>query len=175
MNHINSNCGCNTQCNCNENMNLYKDVIDNECCIDDVGEMVQKLVRVFQLFERDQIKVHGFTTSQCYALLEINKSGSLTMSELSDKMNLNTSTMTRVLDNLVRDNYVSRDRAESDRRIVVINLTDKGKDAASTLNRSVNDYYKKILENIPNGQFNEILKSIGTLLNAFEKANPNCC
>jgi hypothetical protein len=44
-----------------------------------------------------------------------------------------------------RIDYVSRDRDESDRRIVVINLTDKGKDAVSALNRSVNNYYKKIL------------------------------
>jgi DNA-binding MarR family transcriptional regulator len=97
------------------------------------------------------------------------------MSELSDRMNLNTSTMTRVLDNLVRDNYISRDRDQEDRRIVVINLTVRGREAAETLNASVNSYYRKIVENIPSGEINRILESVGMLINAFEKANPNCC
>lgn len=148
---------------------------DDNCCVDEVGEMVQKLVRVFQLFERDQIKVHGFTSSQCYTLIEISKAQSLTMNELSDKMNLDTSTMTRVIDKLVRDGFVERDRHESDRRVVVVTLTDKGNKAAAKLHLSVNEYYKKIISSIPMGQTEEILNSVSVLLKAFEKANPNCC
>jgi DNA-binding MarR family transcriptional regulator len=165
----------NCKCNASVNSDIKKASLNDGCCIDEVGDMVQKLVRVFQLFERDQIKVHGFTTSQCYTLLEINKALTLTMGELSEKMNLNTSTMTRVLDNLVRDKYVSRDRDESDRRVVVLSLTDKGKESVELLNKSVNEYYKKIIKNIPEGKFDEIFNSVGTLLAAFEKANPNCC
>jgi MarR family transcriptional regulator, organic hydroperoxide resistance regulator len=169
---VKPSCGC-----CDNEIEIIDDVVtvDDNCCVDEVGEMVQKLVRVFQLFERDQIKIHGFTTTQCYTLIEIYKSGSFSMSELSDKMNLNTSTMTRILDNLVRDRYVSREKEESDRRIVVIRLTEKGKEAALKLSNTVNDYYKKIIQNIPGGQVDDILNSVGILLNAFERANPNCC
>lgn len=148
---------------------------EDNCCVEEVGQMVQKLVRVFQLFERDQIKVHGFTSSQCYAMLEILKNGSLTMNELSDKMNLDSSTMTRVIDKLVRDELVYRDRDSSDRRIVVVSLTDKGSEAAKKLSSSVNEYYKKIVENIPEGEVLDILGCVSKLLKAFEKANPNCC
>jgi len=149
--------------------------IDDDCCIDEVGLMIQKLVRVFQLFERDQTKAHGFTTSQCYTILELYKSESLSMNELSEKMNLNSSTMTRVLDNLVRDNYITRDKSESDRRIVIVSLTDTGKVAAENLDITVKKYYKKIIENIPKGQVEEVLKSVNILQKAFEKANPDCC
>lgn len=149
--------------------------IDSICCVDEVGFMIQKLVRAFQLFERDQIKTHGFTTSQCYTILELYKSGSLAMNELSERMNLNSSTMTRILDNLVRDNYISRDKDESDRRIVVVSLTDAGREAAKDLDIAVKEYYKKIIANIPEGQVEDVLKSVNILQNAFEKANPNCC
>ena len=148
---------------------------DENCCIDEVGLMIQKLVRVFQLFERDQIKIHGFTTTQCYTILELYKSGSLTMNELSEKMNLNSSTMTRILDNLVRDKYISRDKDESDRRIVLVSLTDSGRRAAQSLDIAVKEYYKKIIQNIPEGQVDDVLKSVNILQEAFEKANPNCC
>jgi MarR family transcriptional regulator, organic hydroperoxide resistance regulator len=148
---------------------------DNDCCVDEMGSVIQRLVRVIQLFERDQIKIYGFTTSQCNTLLEIQKAGSLTMNELSERMKLNTSTMTRVLDNLVRDKYITRDRDETDRRIVVVTLTGQGKEAASRLSGSVKEYYKKIIENIPEGHVDEVLNSVNILQKAFEKANPNCC
>jgi DNA-binding MarR family transcriptional regulator len=147
---------------------------EDNCCVEEVGQMVQKLVRIFQLFERDQIKVHGFTSSQCYAMLEILKFGSLTMNELSEKMNLDSSTMTRVIDKLVRDEFIHRDKDASDRRIVVVSLTDKGSKAAKELNSSVNEYYKKIIKNIPEGEVLDIVGSVAKLLKAFEKANPNC-
>lgn len=148
---------------------------DENCCIDEVGEMVQKLVRIFQLFERDQIKVHGFTSSQCYTLIEILRAESLTMNELSDKMNLDSSTMTRVIDKLVRDNLIRRERDESDRRIVLVSLTDKGQEAAGKLRSSVNEYYRKIISNMPLGKTDEVLNAVAILLKAFEAANPNCC
>jgi MarR family transcriptional regulator, organic hydroperoxide resistance regulator len=157
---------------CNKNI---EEISKSDCCVGEIGETIQRLVRVIQLFERDQIKIYGVTTSQCNTLLEIYKAGSLTMNELSDKMNLNTSTMTRVLDNLVRDKYISRDRSETDRRIVVVSLTETGYEMAQKLSDSVNQYYKKIIENIPEGQVDTVLDSINTLQKAFEKANPNCC
>jgi DNA-binding MarR family transcriptional regulator len=152
-----------------------EEIDKSDCCVDEVGQMIQRLSRVIQLFERDQIKVYGFTTSQYNTLLEINKAGSLTMNELSDKMNLNTSTMTRILDNLVRDKYISRDKDESDRRIVVVSLTESGREVAAKLSISVNEYYKKIIDNIPEGLVDNVLASVNILQKAFEKANPNCC
>jgi MarR family transcriptional regulator, organic hydroperoxide resistance regulator len=149
--------------------------IDDDCCIDQVGFMMQKLVRVFQLFERDEIKTYGFTTSQCYTILELYKSEGRTMNELSEKMNLNSSTMTRILDNLVRDKYILRDKDEFDRRIVIVSLTDTGKEVAKNLDITVKEYYKKIIANIPKGQVEDVLKSVNILQKAFEKANPNCC
>lgn len=149
--------------------------VNDTCCVDEVGDMVRKLVRMFQLFERDQIKVHGFTTTQCYTLLEIDKSGSIPMNALSEKMNLNSSTMTRILDNLVRDGFIVRQKSPEDRRLVLVALSDKGKASAKQLNASVNGYYKKVIESIPEGRLEEVLKSADLLVHAFEKSNPNCC
>lgn len=151
------------------------DETGKECCLQEVGDTVQRMVRVFQLFERDQIKVFGFTSSQCYCLLEIFKAQGLTMNELSDKMNLNTSTMTRVVDKLVRDGYIVRSKDEEDRRVVFVNLTPKGQESAIKLNESINEYYRQIIEHLPGGRVEEVLSAVSLLINAFEKANPNCC
>ena len=154
---------------------MSTDEQDPSCCVSEVGELVQRLVRVFQLFERDQIKIHGFTSSQCYTLLELLKQESISMNELSNKMNLDTSTMTRVIDNLVRDGLVKRVRDENDRRFVVVELTPKGQGTAQSLRQSIEAYYQKITENLPPGQTEQVLASVQLLLTAFEKANPHCC
>jgi len=97
------------------------------------------------------------------------------MNDLSEKMNLNSSTMTRILDNLVRDKLVKRDKFQEDRRIVIVKLTNDGVVEAEKLNEALTEYYRKIIDNIPEGQVDNILNSIWTLLTAFNKANPNCC
>ncbi|WP_207645800.1 MarR family winged helix-turn-helix transcriptional regulator [Geosporobacter ferrireducens] len=151
------------------------DIHNEDCCVEEVGDMIQRLVRVFQLIERDQIKIFGVTSTQCYCLLELLKVERLTMNEISHKMNLDTSTMTRVIDKLVRDQMISRERQEEDRRIVVLELTEKGKDVALQLNQSIRKYYKNIIQNLPEGQVENVLNAVFLLLNAFDKANPNCC
>lgn len=148
---------------------------DPDCCVDEVGETVQHLVRVMQLFERDQIKPHGFTTSQAYVLTQLYQNPELTMNELSDKLNAQTSTMTRIVNNLVRDGYVLRTRDERDRRVVVVSLTTKGIDVAKKLEGDIKEYYRKIVAHLPEGQAEEVLKATALLVKAFDKANPNCC
>lgn len=159
----------------NGEKNIVLEQKATECCTEEVGTMVQKLVRVMQIFERDQIKPFGFTTSQCYVLLELKKFNNLTMNELSERMNLNTSTMTRIINNLVRDGYIQRLKDEGDRRIVIVKLTEEGIIEAKSLEKSIMDYYRKIVSNLPNGQIEDVLKAVELLINAFEKANPNCC
>lgn len=146
-----------------------------DCCIDEVGKMVQHLVRVMQLFERDQIKPHGFTSSQSYILIELKKSKQLTMNELSEKMNVTTSTMTRLINNLVRDKYVERYKDEDDRRIVLVRLTQGGIEVAEKLELAISDYYRRIVDSLPEGQIDDVLKSVSLLIKAFDKVNPNCC
>ncbi len=148
---------------------------DRDCCVEEIGETVQHLVRVMQLFERDQIKPHGFTTSQAYVLTQLSQTPELTMNELSDKLNAQTSTMTRIVDNLVRDGYVSRSRDESDRRTVMVSLTDKGAVTADKLEKDIKEYYRKIVAFLPEGQVEEVLRATKLLVEAFDQANPNCC
>lgn len=146
-----------------------------ECCIDDVRVTTQKLVRIFQMFERDQIKVHGFTTSQCYCLLELRNKDGMPMNDLSVKMNLNSSTMTRIVDTLVRDGYIDREKDLQDRRIVIVKLTAKGEASANELSQHLDAYYSNILSHLPVGEIDEVFRSVSHLIAAFEKANPNCC
>jgi DNA-binding MarR family transcriptional regulator len=149
--------------------------MERECCLEELGEVIRKLVRAFQMFERDQVRVLGFTFSQCYALLEVAREEGLSMNDLSDRMNLDGSTMTRVVDILVRDGWLDRSRQEDDRRVVRVSLTKEGRAMASRLEKNIEAYYRDVLENLPRGQVDAVLESMRHLLGALRKSNPRCC
>ncbi len=159
---------------------MYKEVLlrklpEEDCCLDELGSTVHNLVRLIHLFERDQIKPYGFTTSQAYILIELLNHDALPMSDLSDKLNVKISTMTRVVDKLVRDKYLTRSKSKEDKRVVNISLSKKGQNAANELIQSINLYYQDIISYLPQGRVREVLECTSLLIEAFEKANPECC
>ncbi len=143
--------------------------------VEGMGDMVTRLVRVCQLFERDQITVHGVTTSQCHCLLELEKQDGQSMQEISQRLNLRTSTVTRIAGLLVRDGYLVRALDVQDRRCVCLHLTDKGREKALLLKESIRAYYAKMVRHIPDGRMASIRQAVLELQAAFEAANPNCC
>lgn len=139
-------------------------------CVEDIGELLQKTVRTVQILEREQIRVHGFTTSQCYILLEIYKHKMLSVNEISEKMRLEVSTITRIMDKLVRDKLLVRNRSVEDKRVVEAVLTTKGQEAAQRLQAGIAKYYRDIIENLPRGHVREVMNAVELLVSAVEKA-----
>ncbi|MDI1352777.1 MAG: MarR family transcriptional regulator, partial [bacterium] len=60
-------------------------------------------------------------------LMELYKQDGLTQSELHKSIGIEQPTAVRTLDRMERDGLISRAKSPSDRRILFINLTDKGK------------------------------------------------
>lgn len=141
-----------------------------ERCVEDMGELLQKAVRSFQLLERKQIQLHGFTSSQCYLLLELHKHHTLTMGEVSDKMQLQVSTVTRIMNNLVRDGLVFRQKSECDKRIVEAALTEKGQKVAGELKKSIESYYREVIHHLPPGHVREVMGAVERLVGALAAA-----
>ena len=140
-------------------------------CVEDIGILLQKAVRTFQQLEREQIQVHGFTSSQCYILLELHRHGILAMNEISDKMRLEISTITRIMNNLVRDELIVRTRSAEDKRVVEAVLTAKGKKAAEQLQHSIEEYYRDVISNLPRGHVREVMGAVEMLIAALGKAH----
>ncbi|WP_245867603.1 MarR family winged helix-turn-helix transcriptional regulator [Sporomusa silvacetica] len=138
--------------------------------MDDIGILLQKAVRTFQMLEKKQIRMHGFTSSQCYILLEIYKHQTLSINEISEKMRLEISTITRIMNNLVRDELILRKRSVYDKRVVEAILTENGKEIAQQLQKSIANYYKDVIANLPRGHVREVMSAVELLVNALEKA-----
>ena len=101
--------------------------------------------------------------------------GMLTMNQLSREQGVTLSTMTRVVDVLVRDGVLDRVGSPEDRRKVCIQLTGKGEELARTLKNCTEEYTGKILEQIPGEKHGQVIESMELLLKAIESSNPKCC
>ncbi|TET07758.1 MarR family transcriptional regulator [Candidatus Aerophobetes bacterium] len=139
----------------------------------DFSLLISQLIRKLNLLERDEKVCLGVTISQCYTIETLARKDKLSMKELSQEMGVAVSTMTRILDVLVRDGLAKRENNPKDRRSVYVQLTAKGKNLASKLKGCTEDYLRAIFERIPNKKQEEIIESLDILLKAIEQ-HPFC-
>lgn len=69
---------------------------------------------------------HGITPMQLVVLGKLAENPNTRLSDLAERMNLGNSTMSGIIDRMVKADYVSRERAPDDRRAITLSLTDKG-------------------------------------------------
>ncbi|WBW96419.1 MarR family winged helix-turn-helix transcriptional regulator [Oceanirhabdus sp. W0125-5] len=70
----------------------------------------------------------GITRIQWIALYYIKENPSISQRSLSNMMSVKDSSIGRLLDRLERDGLVIKERSNKDRRIIYVNLTEKGQE-----------------------------------------------
>ncbi|MBC1805417.1 MarR family transcriptional regulator [Listeria cossartiae subsp. cayugensis] len=99
--------------------------------------MDEKLVKeVIFSFREVQRKTHHvlaeeaanreITTTQLLAIRELQRESELTLGELAERMKLGKSTVSGIVDRLVKAGFLKRTRNETNRRALSLELTEKG-------------------------------------------------
>jgi len=68
----------------------------------------------------------GVPKQEIFLIHALGEGGRLNMTELADCMSVALSTVTGIIDRLVAKEWVARERTEEDRRLVFVELTEKG-------------------------------------------------
>lgn len=89
---------------------------------------LRKIMQQMDFHSRRLNKCYGLTVPQIACLYEIYENGIMTLSSLSKKVYLSMSTLVGVIDRLEEKELVLRTRDRKDRRIIYIDITEKGKD-----------------------------------------------
>jgi DNA-binding MarR family transcriptional regulator len=138
---------------------------------------LRKLIRLFTrkigFFEKSEASCCGITLGQCHALLEIKSNQEISLNELAELLNLDKSTMSRTINNLVENNWVERETCPEDRRYLQLKLTDKGDAMLREIEESMDRYFSKIYNAIPLGKREQVLESLKLLLEAMD--DYKCC
>jgi DNA-binding MarR family transcriptional regulator len=73
---------------------------------------------------------HSLTLPQYKILYSLEREGSQNISQLAHSLCITPSAVIAVTDQLVNEGLIRKERAENDRRVVHVHLTDQGKDRA---------------------------------------------
>ena len=80
-----------------------------------------------RLRSREQNRSRDLTQSQLRALSALSKVDEVTAGELAKSADLNPASVTAMLDQLEANDIIERRRAEQDRRMCMVSLTEKGR------------------------------------------------
>ncbi len=89
---------------------------------------LRKIMQQMDYHSRRLNKCYGLTVPQIVCLYEIYENGIMTISTLSKKIYLSMSTLVGVIDRLEEKQFVNRTRDIQDRRIIYIDITEKGRE-----------------------------------------------
>ncbi|KUO70025.1 MAG: TrmB family transcriptional regulator [Desulfosporosinus sp. BRH_c37] len=82
--------------------------------------------------------------TELLAMLIVDRYGEVIMSQISDYINAPLSTTTGLVNRLVKNGYLQRERSDEDRRIVAIQLTDQGRSMMTEVKASIGSYLERI-------------------------------
>src|SRR5687768_9457517 len=85
------------------------------------------LVRVYQFRDRDRICCYDVSVTQCQALETLVERGPLRSNALADALRLDKSTISRVVDTLVRKGYVDKLADAADARALSLRVSASGR------------------------------------------------
>ena len=108
---------------------------------------LRRIIRAIDLHSKSIVQSCGLTGPQVIILKELSLTGELPVGKLAKRVNLSHATTTDILDRLSRIGVVRKQRSESDKRCMLVTMTDKGKimlkEAPSLLQeRFVNEFEK---------------------------------
>jgi DNA-binding MarR family transcriptional regulator len=134
-----------------------------------------QLVRAYEACDQICSTVTGVTPAQGYTLLSLPEKGYLSMNDLSDSLDLAKSTMTRMVDQLVEKGLVRRKPDAEDRRMVLVGLTDQGRVMRTTLESSLQDFFRQVEAGLREDERPLILRSLERITELVKEVLKNCC
>ena len=88
---------------------------------------LRRILRATEMFGREITQTAGVTPVQCRVLQIIGETGQTTAKTIAQRMRVSQATVTSLVDKLVRDGMVLREKSTLDRRQTNIHITTKGK------------------------------------------------
>ncbi len=105
----------------------------------------------------------GLTGPQLTVIKLLETFGDLSLSNLSERIRAQNSTVTGIIDRMEREGLVSRERSASDRRVVYIRLTDKGRRLAQKIEVEPMQVFTKALVELSAADLKDFVRILGKL------------
>lgn len=95
--------------------------------LEEIDWLFRKMVRKF-VKERDKVTIEGITLPGLLILHKIIRDGEQKLSDLAEQLDLTSGAITALCDKLEEKGFAVRKRMAEDRRTVLLNITDTGRE-----------------------------------------------
>ena len=109
--------------------------------------------------------------AEAHALMELDKQPVLTQHELTTRLNLSKSTVSRLVSNMVKRDWVKRSRNATDGRVSDLRLTDTGHNAAAEMAQARERKMAGVLDAVSAENRPQLIENLNLLLEAIHESS----
>jgi DNA-binding MarR family transcriptional regulator len=126
--------------------------------VDSILEAIVYLYTESRRVTKEVARRVDLTGPQLTVLKMLEGLGDLSLSELSERIRAQNSTVTGIIDRMEREGLVVRARSTEDRRVVHIRLTEKGARIAREIAVEPMEVFRGALESLSAGEMRDLLR-----------------
>ncbi|MEN8115523.1 MAG: MarR family transcriptional regulator [Bacteroidota bacterium] len=130
----------------------------------EIMEILYNLKKRFIAIDEEFISDLDLTPAEYYTFIAISNCSEINSTQLSQKMGLSLSRISRVVDKMVVKGFLTRDVSNNDRRSIDLKLTTKGNNYLDRIMEFRTNCESRIINNIPKEELELIRKSLKKVL-----------
>jgi len=125
--------------------------------------LIGKYIQLRALHTKKLAKNYNLSVPQLLCLESLYENGGMSMSDIAESIMVNVSTVTGIVDRLEKKGYLERSRISTDRRVITITLTDKGRSLAENSPPAVHQKIVRAVKMLSETERKEIDRALDTL------------
>ncbi|MDT8900787.1 MarR family winged helix-turn-helix transcriptional regulator [Anaeroselena agilis] len=135
-------------------------------------DAVKDFIRNVGLLEGKKSFCADCSYAQCHAVVEVGARPGISLGELAGRVRMDKSALSRVVDDLVRKGYITREQDPGDRRYVSLTLTADGEGLRDEIDERSGRVFAEVLAAIPETKRAAVVEGMGLLATAFKNVLP---
>jgi DNA-binding MarR family transcriptional regulator len=137
---------------------------------EDAYQLFGRLVARSDPSRLDELASLGLTITQLRVLFLLRSEPGLSAGSLAERLDVTPSTLTRIMDRLVRNDLIERAPAKEDRRLVLHSLSTAGRDLVEDTERRYREKMDRVLARLDEEQIARIVDALRDLADATDAA-----
>ncbi len=140
-----------------------KPELEEKSEIDAIVETIIYLYTESRRLTKGMASQFGLTGPQLTVIKLLETFEDLSLSNLSERIRAQNSTVTGIIDRMEREGLVRRERSTTDRRVIHIRLSEKGKKLAAEIQVEPMEIFRGALSSLPTSDLSDLLRIMNKL------------
>ena len=137
--------------------------------------LLSDLCKAVRFCRRDSVLCEDITLTQFFVLDAIEEKEELLLVELHRILAVDKSTTTRLLNPLIKQGLVQREKVKKDQRAVNLTLTDEGKETHGKVRSCIVGFIKTVNEGIPEEKRADVYDNLKLFVEAVQSLSSCQC